>query len=153
MCDQEVSRIGLCVDHYRIWVRSEWADILFKKQDKPKPLCWPETRSWEEYQVLARYSKRKVRSQCMDCLPAYKQQMVEQGMCSNRETVFVERKGEIVGINRTQPAYWMLAVGGKLGKVVGMPDAEGLREGFRLVEANKQVSHSLSGDLFEGEES
>lgn len=153
MCSNEVSRIGMCVDHYKIWLRSEFADIIQKKQNKPKPTCWPEDKSWEEYQVLARYSRRKFRTHCADCLPAYKVQMVAQGRCQNRETVFVERKGgEVVGMNRTQLNYWPMAVAGKLGKVVGMPDAEGLREGFKLVDANKRISQQRHGDLFEGKE-
>lgn len=153
MCAEDVSRMGLCVDHFRIWVRSEWADMLSKGLNKPKPVCWPSESSWEEYQVLSRFAKRKVRSQCADCLPAYKQQMLAAGRCTMPETVFIERNGDIVGINRTQASYWPLAVSGKLGKIVGMPDAEGLRIGFSLVKDDKSVCHVPQGDMFESETS
>lgn len=138
-CDQPAIRLGLCATHYAEWIDDVYErEVAAKGRVRPIPPCWSgDARAWVEYQVLAVASSQKFRSHCTDCMPHFKNAMIEDGRCNRPETIFVIRKlemreAELVGLNRDFPLAFKKAVRGRDGQVVQGADPKDIFEALQL---------------------
>lgn len=77
-----------------------------------KPECFDSDEQWQQWRTMAQLSACATKCFCIDCLPRYRDAMVEQGRCRYPGTVFViEQGGAIVGIRPGDPT-WRSAVTG-----------------------------------------
>lgn len=94
-----------------------------KQEQYQTPACFESAEQWREYQKLWRLSKGTGRIHyCCDCLPEYRDAMIEQGRCAFPQTVFVQQQGEIVGLNGLIWSAWASAISGRGGELVSPPD-------------------------------
>jgi hypothetical protein len=128
-CDAKPNFWGACDRHRDIPIQREFKHALERgAATETPPPCFPTQEQWEEYvalwslveRITSRYSQHV--EFCRDCTPAHRAQMLGEGKCTHPETIFVRRKGELLGISGHFGERWQGALLGFHGDLVDIPD-------------------------------
>lgn len=94
-----------------------------KQEQYKTPDCFESAPQWREYQRMWRLSKGMGRvNYCTDCTPEYRDAMIKEWRCAHPQTIFVEKDGELIGLNGSQWGSWAAAISGKGGNIISAPD-------------------------------
>lgn len=126
---------GVCKAHEHRDIIRHFSNAINKGMTHhTPPTCFSTNTEWRSYVVattLAVVGSSNTRSidYCKDCTPKYKQQMMEKGMCSHAETVFIRsdnHAGDLIGVSiasEGKSGAWEKAVMGMSGPIVALPPA------------------------------
>lgn len=78
-----------------------------------RPACFDSLEQWELWKAYNGLLSERAPSICADCLPEYRDKMIDAGRCESPMTVFVIDKGGSVRGVSPEEGGWVGAVTGK----------------------------------------